>query len=600
MQSNFQFSIKNLLILLAIFILFQRVSVYANDSSHPNNKFGIHLAQSHLNEINKIAKLVNGNGGNWGYVTVVIQENDRNQQKWQEIFDLLREFHLIPIVRLATKPEGESWRRPAKEEAVSWAEFLNSLNWVVKNRYIILFNEPNHGLEWGSEVDAKNYADVALEFAQKLKEKSPDFFIMLAGLDASAPSSPPVFEDEEIFLRTVIDSSTQILSHESLPHQNGALESEKFAFDSSIKNIFDLVDGLTSHSYPNPSFSGSPYDSGKGTIRTYQWELEILKELGVNKKLPVFITETGWKLGNENTVAENFRAAYENIWLPDNNIVAITPFVYDYQAPPFLDFSWKKFQSEEFYQQYYTVQAMAKTAGDPEQIDQGKIVIDFPSELVASSNYHFSLKLKNTGQAIWDKDENYKLQIVNDKTDEKTKTLEYFFSDIKKIKPFKEANIDLYIKTNGTIGKKSIKFALIKKDKAILETDSWLFEIVPLPSLEFKTTLFPKLSSNGDGFELQIFDEKEGIIFKRSGLRVNRGVGNIDNVQNIVLGKKYRVVLLKPYYLPRQTFISFKRGVNKTTFKQMFSLDFNQNGHIDWGDLTTLIQNPELIRLVFP
>ena len=81
--------------------------------------------------------------------------------------DQLRERQLIPIIRIATKGEGSSWRRPKLEEAQEWANFLNSLNWVVKNRYVILFNEPNHATEWGGTVDPKSFAEVNREFAKK-------------------------------------------------------------------------------------------------------------------------------------------------------------------------------------------------------------------------------------------------------------------------------------------------------------------------------------------------------------------------------------------------------------------------------------------------
>ena len=116
--------------------------VRAAENEPVNNKFGIHLAVPSEQDLQAAAALVNSNGGDWGYVTVVMEENDRDLGKWQGIFDRMRELHLIPIVRLATSPEGDHWRRPSADEAQIWAEFLNSLNWVVKNRYVVLFNEP--------------------------------------------------------------------------------------------------------------------------------------------------------------------------------------------------------------------------------------------------------------------------------------------------------------------------------------------------------------------------------------------------------------------------------------------------------------------------
>ena len=95
--------------LLTLFVLFfLPLSVFA---ANTNNKFGISMAQPNSDEFAKVKELVNSNGGDWGYVTLIIQENDRNKDKWQGIFNQLRNLHLIPIVRLATSPVGENWRR---------------------------------------------------------------------------------------------------------------------------------------------------------------------------------------------------------------------------------------------------------------------------------------------------------------------------------------------------------------------------------------------------------------------------------------------------------------------------------------------------------
>src|SRR3972149_4839770 len=157
-------------IIVFLLLLFP-IKVFAFDSSLPNNKFGIHLAVPQQEDIQKAAELVNSSGGKWGYVTLVIEEKDRDKGKWQEIFNQLRKLHLIPIVRLATSPQGDVWKRPVEEEADGWASFLNSLIWPVKDQYVMLFNEPNHAAEWGGAVDADNYAKVSEAFAAKLKEK---------------------------------------------------------------------------------------------------------------------------------------------------------------------------------------------------------------------------------------------------------------------------------------------------------------------------------------------------------------------------------------------------------------------------------------------
>ena len=47
----------------------------------PNNSFGIHIAN--IQDLEDAAKLVNSSGGDWGYVTLVITEDNRTISLWQ-------------------------------------------------------------------------------------------------------------------------------------------------------------------------------------------------------------------------------------------------------------------------------------------------------------------------------------------------------------------------------------------------------------------------------------------------------------------------------------------------------------------------------------
>jgi len=345
--------ILSLIIFIALFF-FHPAKLFA--LGEPNNKFGIHLAVADEKSLKDAADLANSSGGDWGYVTLVIQENDFNLDKWQDIFDKMRTLHLIPLIRLAGTPQANGfWGKPKKEDAEKWAVFLNSLHWVVKNRYIILFNEPNHNKEWGGEINPKEYGEIAFAFAKKLKETDDDFFIMLAGFDAAAPNRLPLYENEEIFLKKMFEDN---------------------------KDNFNFIDGWTSHSYPNHGFIGLPTDTGRNSIKTYLWELALLKSLGVDKELPVFITETGWPHNQNQSrnfgtkcknylspekAAENIKIAFEEVWLKDENISAVTPFILNYEAAPFDCFSWKIPNSGDFYPQYELAKNIPKIKGEPGQ-----------------------------------------------------------------------------------------------------------------------------------------------------------------------------------------------------------------------------------------
>jgi len=422
----------------------------------PNNKIGIHLAVPSEQDLQSAARLVNSNHGDWGYVTLVIQENDRHQDKWQAVFDQLRRLHLIPIIRLATAPEGDQWRRPSPDEADQWADFLDSLIWVTKNRYVILFNEPNHATEWGGQVETADYGQVALQFAHTLKAKNPDFFVMLAGLDAAAPSQLPQYEDEAKFLKTLLAKQPE---------------------------LFADVDGWASHSYPNHGFASLPTKTGRNSVKTYQWEGKLLKQLGVTKTLPVFITEAGWPHQEGLADQRGFYPAEQvaGFWqtyladvLADPQVMAITPFILNYQGEPFDHFSWQKPNSTEFYPQFATVLGVSKQAGQPIQEQKLVITNDLPGLLYNHTAYQLKVKLRNEGQALWSAAENYQLCLVAPPPD-----LNYFFSDLAVTPPFGETENLLEIQVSRHLSQFGWSIAVCRDDQPVSNLISWKIRILP-------------------------------------------------------------------------------------------------------------------------
>ncbi|MBU0570017.1 hypothetical protein KKB40_04550 [Patescibacteria group bacterium] len=374
-------------ILFSLLILVSAKPILAieNPLLVPNNRFGIHIIDE--SDLEDATHFVNSEGGDWGYITLVIREDERNIERWQEVFDTMRRQHLIPIVRIATKQVNSHWKKPVIDEIDSWVHFLNSLNWVVKNRYVIIGNEPNHAKEWGQEISPEEYGQYLAHFSEKLKFTNKDFFILPAGLDASAPTDKDHLSETEFIRRMLADN----------------------------ENVFDYIDGWNSHSYPNPNFSGSENASGRGTVRTFEWELEYLKNLGVEKELPIFITETGWAHNMEGNVlgyktpsaiAINFKTAFENAW-NNEKIVAITPFILNYQSPPFDIFSWKKADGS-FYDFYYEVQKMPKPKGEPVQINTAEVPFVLVPEMIKRDGNKFGIAyVENTGQVIWERDKKY-------------------------------------------------------------------------------------------------------------------------------------------------------------------------------------------------
>ncbi len=364
-----------LLLFLCFWLLFNK-PILASD-----NIFGLHLTQTQ--DLSTAKDIINSNGGDWGWVTIVIRLDQLDQQTWQDFFDNCRKYHLIPIVRLATIADGDNWKIPQESDIDNLTNFLNSLNWPNKTQHIILFNEINHGQEWGGEVDIKSYVDISIYTSQKFKSLNPNFFILSTGLDLASPDQSPNYLSAETVYQQIFDYKPE---------------------------YFDNIDGLASHSYPNHGFVGTPKDTGQHSIHGYQWELDTIKSLGVKKELPVFITETGWPhqegISKKNnfyttkTTSQFLLDAY-HIWSADPQIKAVTPFIYNYPQEPFDHFSWLD-QDEQLYPEYQKFIDQPKTINNPEQTTSYELYKNqLPFIIFANHEYNGQISLKNTGQSIW-------------------------------------------------------------------------------------------------------------------------------------------------------------------------------------------------------
>lgn len=429
-------------LILPMFLMFRTIlPVLAVDNTQNINKFGIHIINT--SDLTKAAELVNSSGGDWGWVTMVIQENDRDADKWQAFFDQCREQHLIPLIRIATYAQGAVWAKPKIDQVDVWYSFLNSLNWPTSDRYIIVYNETNHDKEWGGDSDPVEYAQI-LDKYLKVFSQNPKYKILNAGMDLAAPNGSTTIEAFK-YLRDM---------------------------DRAIPRIFNRLSAWSSHSYPNHGYLGKPTEYKKTSIRGYQFELALLKkELGVTINLPVFITETGWPFEYANckqqinkyrkwiTVcsnkyyspeksAEYIKYAYENYWLKDDQVVAVTPFVLNYPYTPFTEFSWLNEEGSPS-AQFNTIAQIQKVDWQPKQDNMFEIKIKMPPTfLPANKHYQGSVLVKNTGESIlFENGEPYFIKA--------TSSAELELSVIiinKKLKPGESANFDFTIQTSSASG----------------------------------------------------------------------------------------------------------------------------------------------------
>jgi len=318
---------------------------------YQNNKVGVYI-YAEVEEFTDLAdKLINSNGGDWGYALIPYNVKDYNETRWNKLFKNLREKHIIPIIQLW---DLELKQKNKREDQINdSAKFLNKLDWPIKQRYVTVYNEVNDKKFWGGKIDPKQYAKILNQTIDRLKQENKDFFVMNGAFNASARTNWE-YLDEKDYLKQM---------------------------NKTVPGIFKKLDGWASHPYPQPNFTGSPKDSGRDSIRAYEWELSLLRRYGVDtKNLPVFITETGWphKEGakenkhylNQYQVADNIKYAYENVWLKDDRVVAITPFTIRYN-PPYDNWSWITINNNP-YPQFKAVQNIKKTKGKPPVVTKYK------------------------------------------------------------------------------------------------------------------------------------------------------------------------------------------------------------------------------------
>ncbi|KKT31117.1 MAG: hypothetical protein UX04_C0006G0006 [Microgenomates group bacterium GW2011_GWF2_45_18] len=233
------------------------------------------------------------------------------KQSWVVFFESCKRLNILPIIRLATELDSTGWRVPTHRDIIESATFLASMEWPDESRkYVIVFNEPNHANEWGGTLNPEQYAHLAVFASQWFRDEDVGFILMPAGLDLAAPNGT----------RTM----------EAFTFWDRALEAEP--------ELFSLFGAWSSHSYPNPAFSGSAFDTKQNSIRGFAHERAYL-EKKTGRVLPIFITETGWANTPKNlrTLRKNIEYAVNTVWDTDE-IVSIAPFVLRGDPGPFAEF----------------------------------------------------------------------------------------------------------------------------------------------------------------------------------------------------------------------------------------------------------------------
>lgn len=296
------------LLLATLFFIFSVSPIFAQ----LGNKGGIHILEP--KELDNAYQLLNKDNENkTAYVTIPLSLNDLSKTKdWEKFFKEAKQKNIIPIVRLVTEFDGKSWTIPTRKNIIDQITFLSQFEWPYQEKYLIVYNEPNHKSEFGGIIDPAHYSKILKFTADWAHTENKNYKILPAGLDLASP--------------------------------NGFLTMESFNFLNQMlkenPQIFDNIDYWNSHSYPNPGFISSPYQTGKNSLRGFKHELDYIKNK-TGKDFKVFITETGWlnNIFTNRLLDYYYQYTAQYIW-SDDRVIAVTPFILKGDPGPFSEFGF--------------------------------------------------------------------------------------------------------------------------------------------------------------------------------------------------------------------------------------------------------------------
>ncbi len=265
----------------------------------PNNKVGINVIRYFdARYLRAISQVVNSSGGDWGYVSVLLLEEDRqNPARIQRFLDDANVYHLIPILRLSTRMDGPNWVKPGPDEPAQWKSFLTGLRYSTPVTYLVVGNEPNLGIEWGGAPNPQEYARYLKSFLDAFADRRDRFKILNGPFDLSNLTKPGMLDEFEFLA----------------------------AMRAEVPDIFSRLDGWASNPYH--------FFEGRGVRYTYRGYSQELDFIGVN--LPVFVTESyiGF-VDDPQKIADYYQTAFD-YWLKDPRVVAATPHFYNPEAKVF-------------------------------------------------------------------------------------------------------------------------------------------------------------------------------------------------------------------------------------------------------------------------
>ena len=325
-----------------------------------NPKIGVHTRLTDEVEAWKIKRtleMVREMGASWivEYFPWAYHEPSPGSWNWShadEVIDHARRQGLTVIARLGMVPE---WARPDPDEQTTTTTYLDEEHYDDFARYvgafvehfrgrvghIVIWNEPNIGLEWGyRSVDPEAYTELLRAVYPQARAANPHVVVLGGALAPTlAPEGDPEGMNDLAYLRRMLAAGAG-----------------------------QLMDGLAVHAYGWRLPPEVPPDPEVVNFRRTELLHELLVDAGF-PEMPIYITEGGWNDHPRWTkaVQPSQRAAftvraYQMAWeaWPWCKAVALWAFRYPRPAYSYLDYF--SFVTPDFTPKpiYYTVQRYAR------------------------------------------------------------------------------------------------------------------------------------------------------------------------------------------------------------------------------------------------
>lgn len=549
-------------------------------------KHGVHLLSPSDEDFKKAAELVNANGGKNCWVVLVVRQDEMKTANLQRMADLARENHLQIVYRIERGFDAQSrWLMPNRATTQSFIDALAGegkaaegrdgvpLNPVSRDVYVVLGNEPTHAAMCGG-CTPEQMASWMLESIRMLHAAGErlglDIHVGMGGQDLASPQAPEKgLYDAAIFMQQMFAAQPDLLCE---------------------------VDIWVSHNYPR-SFVGSAAASGRLSPYGYEWELAFARAHAKPEcrdhveALPVFITETGYRVGpggvQDDYAYTQSRQIVER-YMADPRVKMFSFFTQRYCGEPFEVFALAGCSGDLLNGAGRALMEAPKVEGFIRHVHRARTVVTCPDKLVEGLDVECLISAENLGTDIWqDLDSDYRLKALGVADGSVSR-----FSRFRAIKPFSKLTSTMHYNPGSKLGKHDITIGIEKDGRLLLGLATWSVETYPAPDVDLEVTNVFGAGVDVSRAQLQVFDGATDEMLHRADINIDGGRGLVEKVKNVKFDTCYRIVLLVDKNLPVQKdCVKFTVGTNYVEMPRLIALDRNSDGKLSLGDILQRYEN---------